>query len=294
MSGARGKTAKLNDEYSMPLLGLGTYGIFDQKTADVAVDAALTAGYRLFDTAKFYRNERELGAAFEKYLPKHDLKREEIFIETKANISGADVAESTSRMIEDSLAALRTDYLDLVLVHYPKNWGQSDGSKRNRADRSTAYGVLEDFQDAGKIRSIGVSNFEPQHIDQLLDDGHRLPTVNQCEFHPHLTRPELLDYCRKKGIQFQAHTSLAKHSRSLYAEPDLLAVAKKHGLSVEQTLLGFAYWQQIAVIPKSANPDRIASNLKFLDARLDREDIRRLMELDRFQHYSDCDGWNVR
>ncbi|KAI6180863.1 Aldo keto reductase domain containing protein [Aphelenchoides besseyi] len=143
------------------------------------------------------------------------------------------------------------------------------------------------------IRSIGVSNFEARHINQLLEDGHRLPAVNQCEFHPHLARPELRDYCLQKSIQFQAHTSLAKQSRSLYKEPILKQIAGTHNLTIPQTLLGFAYWQGIAVIPKSGNPDRIASNLKFLKEPLSSEEIKLLNELDEFKHYSDCEGWKV-
>ncbi|KAI6175429.1 Oxidoreductase [Aphelenchoides bicaudatus] len=289
----KGGTFQLLDSKLMPLVGLGTYRISSQKEADLAVDAALREGYRLFDTAKFYQNETELGTAFKKLLPKHNMKREDIFIETKANISGRSVVDSTTGMVEDSLKSLQTDYLDLVLIHYPKSWGESDGNKRNRKDRSDSYGVLEKFQDEGKIRSIGVSNFEGKHIDQLVEDGHRLPTVNQCEFHPHLARPELLKYCREKGIFFQAHTSLAKQSSSLYSNETLKEIAQKHKLTIQQTLLGFAYWQKVGVIPKSSQANRIASNLKFLDSELNADEIEALNGLDKFKHYSDCDGWNV-
>jgi len=283
----------LHDGKQIPLIGLGTFGLFSQNETNTAVDVALSSGYRLFDTAKFYRNEPELGNSFQKYLEKHNLKREDIFIETKANISGPSVADSTTQMVEDSLKKLKTEYLDLVLIHYPKDWGEKNTSKRNRKDRSDSYEVLECFQDEGKIRSIGVSNFEEKHIEQLVQDGHRLPTVNQCEFHPHLTRKELVDYCRKKGIFFQAHTSLAKQSRELHSNGKLEEVAKKHGLTIEQTLLGFAHWQNIGIIPKSGNSERIQSNLKFLDSKFDDKDIEELNGLDKFKHYSDCDGWTV-
>ncbi|KAI6224939.1 hypothetical protein M3Y95_00805300 [Aphelenchoides besseyi] len=273
-----GLKCKLNSNNLMPMVGLGTYGLFDQTSTNVAVDAALANGYRLFDSAKFYRNEHELGQAFEKLLPKYELTRSDIFIETKVNISGHHVKQTTTDMLEDSLSKFKTD----------------DDDSRNRKERSVAYSVLEEYQTAKKIRSIGVSNFEARHIDQLLEDGHRMPTVNQCELHPHLARLELREYCKEKGIQFQAHTSLAKQSKSLYKNPTLQQIAETHNLTVQQTLLGFAYWQEIAVIPKSGNPDRIASNLKFLKEPLSPEEIKALNEMDKFKHYSDCDGWNVQ
>jgi len=200
-------------------------------------------------------------------------------------------------MVEHSLKALQTEYIDLLLVHYPKDWGASDGDSKNPDQRVRFYRILEQYKDAGKIRSIGVSNFEPRHIDELLKIAKHKPVANQCEYHPHLTRPELVEYCKSKGIFFQAHTSLAKDSRSLYSEPSVREIAAKHKCTIQQLLLAFAYSQQIGIIPKSGNPDRIKGNMQCVDVNLSTEDVDELAKLNKGENrgqYSDCDGWNVK
>jgi len=153
--------------------------------------------------------------------------------------------------------------------------------------------VFESFKDSGKVRSIGVSNFESQHIDALWDKVRHKPTVNQCEFHPHLTRRALVDYCRNKGLFFQAHTSLAKHSKLLYTDPTIVEIARKHNASIPQVLLAFAYQQNVGILPKSGNQQRIAENMHSLNLCLTEEEIEQLNRLERNKRYSDCDGWNV-
>uniref|UniRef100_A0A1I8BZ91 Aldo_ket_red domain-containing protein n=1 Tax=Meloidogyne hapla TaxID=6305 RepID=A0A1I8BZ91_MELHA len=202
--GIIGDTFKLLDGYEIPLIGLGTYALWNQTDVDRAVDAALEAGYRLFDTANFYNNEKELGNSFKKLLPKYNLKRENIFITTKANIQSPNVEENARKMVQHSLDSLQCGYIDLQLIHYPKDWGTSDKNSENGNHRMRIYRVFEEYKDSGHIRSIGVSNFEGRHIDELWDNVKYRPVVNQCEFHPHLTRPELVEYCRDKGIFFQA------------------------------------------------------------------------------------------
>ncbi|CAD5220822.1 unnamed protein product [Bursaphelenchus okinawaensis] len=289
------KTFKLVDGYQIPLFGLGTWQLETDSDCITALDAAFKAGYRLFDTAKYYRNEKQLGDALKKVLEKNDLSREDVFIETKANIStyDGDVKKTTKRMVEDSLAKLQTKYLDLVLIHYPKNWGVSDKRSENRRDRSDAYGVLEELQKAGKIRSIGVSNFEASHIDQLVEDGHSKPTVNQCEFHPHLTRPDLVEYCRKEGILFQAHTPLAFHTKSLMNDKVVNELMQKYDATFEQIMLAFPLKQSIGVVPKSSNPKRIEANFQSTKLDISDDDIEKLRGLNKDRHYSDCSGWEV-
>ena len=291
--GIRGDTVRLLDGNSIPLVGLGTYGLWKQADVDRAVDAALANGYRLFDTANFYRNERELGNAFKKFLPKYNLEREDIYIVTKANIRSPDVEENARQMVQNSLDSLQTKHIDLLLIHYPKDWGTSDKNPKNAEHRLRMYRVFEQFKDAGHVRSLGVSNFEPVHIDQLWDEVKHRPMANQCEFHPNLTRPELVAYCRLKGIFFQAHTSLANQAKLLYKNPILTGIAQRHQANIPQVLLAFAYQQGIGVIPKSGNAERIASNMGMLEAKLTAEEIDQLNGLNRNQHYSDCDGWNV-
>ncbi|KAF7632048.1 Aldo_ket_red domain-containing protein, partial [Meloidogyne graminicola] len=147
--------------------------------------------------------------------------------------------------------------------------------------------------DSGFIHSIGVSNFESRHIDQLWNVVKYRPVVNQCEFHPHLTRPELVEYCRNKGILFQAHTPLAGHSKSLLGDPVILSIADKYKVDVSQIILSFAHIQGIGIIPKSGNVSRIKSNISFLGLKLTEEEIASMKSLNKNKRYSDCDGWNV-
>ncbi|KAL3118493.1 hypothetical protein niasHT_000258 [Heterodera trifolii] len=292
-AGLRGTTFILLDGTELPLVGLGTYGLFTQNDVDVAVDTALSSGYRLFDTANYYQNELELGNAFKKLLPKHNLKREDVFIVTKANIRSPKVEENAIAMVEHSLQSLQTDYIDLLLVHYPKDWGKSDKNSRNAEYRMQIYQVFEHYKDKGLVRSIGVSNFEGRHIDELWDKVKHRPTVNQCEFHPHLTRGELREYCNKKNIFFQAHTPLGANSSSLYQDPLIVSMAKKHNATIQQILLAFSYQQGIGIIPKSKDPRRISSNIDFLNVNLSEEEMTQLKGLNKEKRYSDCDGWNV-
>ncbi|KAI1730916.1 aldo/keto reductase family domain-containing protein [Ditylenchus destructor] len=288
-----GGTFRLLDGNEMPMIGLGTYDLRDQGEVDFAVNAALEHGYRLFDTANYYRNETQLGNAFKKVLPNHNLTRENIFITTKANIRSGEVERNARAMIDNSLRCLQTSYIDLVLIHYPKDWGVADNNPSNSQDRQRMYKVLEDYKDSGKVRSIGVSNYETRHIEEIWNTSRHRPTVNQCEFHPHLTRRDLVDYCKTKGIFFQAHTSLAKQSRSLYEDRTVNEIAGKHDVTIPQLLLAFAHFQGIGVIPKSADEERIILNLKLLHAPLTGPEIQRLNVLNCNKAYSDCAGWSV-
>uniref|UniRef100_A0A914MIH9 NADP-dependent oxidoreductase domain-containing protein n=1 Tax=Meloidogyne incognita TaxID=6306 RepID=A0A914MIH9_MELIC len=133
-------------------------------------------------------------------------------------------------------------------------------------------------------------------IDELWDNVKYRPVLNQCEFHPHLTRPELVEYCQNKGIFFQAHTPLASRSKSLFTDPVIVSIAKRLDADISQIILSFAYQQKIGIIPKSGNVSRIKLNILFLDiaSKLTKEDIILLKKLNKNHRYSDCDGCNVR
>uniref|UniRef100_A0A183BU19 Nop domain-containing protein n=1 Tax=Globodera pallida TaxID=36090 RepID=A0A183BU19_GLOPA len=263
-AGLQGASVYLLDGTEIPLIGLGTYGLWDQKDVDVAVDAALSSGYRLFDTANYYRNEKELGNAFKKLLPKHNLKREDIFIVTKANIRSPNVEDNAMAMVEHSIQALQTNYIDLLLVHYPKDWGSSDKNAKNPEHRMRIYRVFEQYKDNGSLRSIGVSNYESRHIDELWDTVKYRPT---------------------------AHTPLGANSSSLYKDPLIVSTAKKHKATIPQILLAFSYQQGVGIIPKSKNPERISSNVDFLNVNLTQEEVSQLNALNKEKRYSDCDGY---
>jgi len=272
-------SVKLNSGYEIPLIGLGTGSLRDsQSKVDIAVEAALASGYRLFDTARNYRNEAELGIAFEKLLPKFNLRRSDIFITTKllppAKEDGC-ASELVPKMIEESLEKLKTDYLDLVLIHHPKPMGKEVDDPENYACRKETWLALEKISDS-IIHSIGVSNFNVDHLEEMIGiDGyaHKPPAVNQVCFNPHNRQRELKEYCEAKGIFFQAYSSLGKMHPDLVSEKVIVELAEKHKTSVPNILLSFATSQRVGVIPKSENPQRIRDNLQCFDVHLSKEDI---------------------
>ncbi|VDP08730.1 unnamed protein product [Heligmosomoides polygyrus] len=237
-----------------------------------AVDAALAAGYRLFDTARVYDNESDLGRALEVIflfisisyskvcLPLHNLERGDVFLTTK--IYPSDSAHEVHDMVEDSLRNLRTSYIDLMLIHFPKTKGCALDDSQNALHRKITYLALDELRSEGKIRSIGVSNYEPHHIEEIKAYGKEMPSVSQAEFHPHFTRPKLLDYCREENIFFQAYSSLARHTPDLLEHTAVLELASRYKTSPSIILLSWALSQGTGIIPKSSNPERIVSNLK--------------------------------
>ena len=168
-----------------------------------------------------------------------------------------------------------------------------DKNPNNKVHRREVYKLYEDYKDRGKICSIGVSNFERHHIEELWNIAKHRPTVNQCEFHPHLTRKELRAYCQEKGIFFQAHTSLATLPKSLCNNQVVKEISDKHNIPIPQLLLAFAYCQKVGVIPKSSNPERVESNMQMVDVKLTKEEVEKLNMLNQDYPYSPCSGWNV-
>ncbi|KAK6025044.1 glyoxal reductase family protein [Ostertagia ostertagi] len=202
MSSVVGGTAKLNTGYDIPLLGLGTYKITGAEVKPT-VDRALAFGFRLFDTAKYYVNEPELGAALEELLPKHKLTRGDIFITTKFHMNADDPAGGARKLVMESLERLRTSYVDMVMIHYPKAQRCNDKDENNKLHRKLSYLELEKLKNEGKIRSVGVSNYEIRHIEEIKEYSKMVPCANQVEIHPHFTREELRQYCKKEGIFMQ-------------------------------------------------------------------------------------------
>ncbi|XGW25567.1 hypothetical protein V3C99_006736 [Haemonchus contortus] len=288
----RGGAAKLNTEFYIPLVGLGTYKITGAQVKP-AVDAALGSGYRLFDTAKYYVNEPELGSALSELLPKHGLSRSDIFLTTKFFPDPDDPAAAARRLVNESLENLKTDYLDMVLIHYPKAQTSEEKDEKNPIHRKLTYLELEKMKDEGKIRSVGVSNYESRHIEEIRNYGKMMPCANQVEYHPHFTRDELKDYCRKEGIFFQAFSSLARHEPALVNDPVVVDLAKTHNTTVPIILLSFALSQGVGIVPKSTSPQRIKENLEVTNLQLSEEEIELLHKLNRDQHYIRCYGWRV-
>jgi len=287
---AGGPLVKLNTGATMPLVGFGTYKVTGQADIDKCVDAALQCGYRAFDTAKLYVNEPELGNALEKFLPKYGLKREDIFLTTKFFPLAEGNTEGVPKLIAESLTNLKTSYVDLVLIHYPKSSERSETDPENAVNRREAWLALEKIP-SDQVRAIGVSNYETWHIEEIKAYSSKVPAVNQVEYHPHFRRKELKDYCAKEGIYFQAFSSLGRHHPDLIADPIVVALAKKYNTTPQTILLSFATSQGVGIVPKSLSSERIRDNFHCLDVTLSREEIDKLNSIDVDQHYIRCTGW---
>jgi len=253
-------TVQLNNGVSMPLLGLGVYLMRPGMETYHAVKTALEIGYRLVDTASFYRNEEDVGRA----VRDSAVPREAVFITTKLwnDDHGYDTA---LRAFDASLKRLGLGYIDLYLIHFPvPNLRQ--GSWR----------ALEKILDSGRARAIGVSNYTEGHLKELLRRSSVVPAVNQVEFSPFLYQHELLEFCRTQGIRLEAYAPLTA-GRRLH-DPRITGVARKHGRTNAQILLRWAVQHEVVVIPKATQADRIAENARIFDFELTSEEV---LELDR-------------
>jgi methylglyoxal/glyoxal reductase len=254
---------KLNNGIEMPYFGLGT---FQSKGNDCteAVEYALSIGYDLVDTAQAYQNEQQVAKGWKA----SGRDRESFFLTTKIWNENQGY-ESTKRSVEKSLTDLETDYLDLILIHWP------DVEDFQRS--IDTWQALIETQQAGLTRSIGVSNFTIKIMKDLLAQTDVIPAVNQVEFHPFLYQEELLEFCREKGIQLEAYSPLA---RAKFLDNEVLAeVAMKHDKTTAQVMLAWLLHHDIVIIPKSVHKERIAENTDVFFA-LDDDDMRALDSLD--------------
>lgn len=256
----------LNNDCTMPLLGLGLYKITDDAEAETAITAAVQNGYRLFDTASAYKNEEFVGRA----LAKCGIPRKDLFVTTKIWNNAqrlGDVEDSLQR----SLDRLSLDYIDLYLIHWPV-----PGCFLN------TWKDMEKILESGRALSIGVSNFEIRHLEELRRVSGIVPAVNQIECHPLCYPKELIEYCQSNGIQVQAYAPLA---RGAYLDNDILCVlGTKYAHTPAQVGLRWAIQKGISVIPKSTHPERIASNARIFDFTIDQEDMDLLDTLNQNYH----------
>ncbi|KAJ0055842.1 hypothetical protein NL108_013822 [Boleophthalmus pectinirostris] len=279
-----GPCVSLNTGTHIPLLGLGTYKLVGAESVFQAVDAALAAGYRSFDSAAVYRNEADLGRALKELLPKYALTREDVFITSKLGPKdqGAGAMERALR----SLSELDVGWIDLYLIHWPGTQGLDVTDQRNPSNRAASWAALEELHSQGKLKAIGVSNYTPTHMRELMKSSKVPPAVLQVEFHPRLAQPELRALCSEFGVFFQAYSSLGQGE--LLTDPVVLEVAKTCSRTPAQVLLRWAVQQNIGVLPKSSSPERIKTNAAIFDFSLSDEDMSKLSALDCGQHF--C--WN--
>ncbi|XP_068443672.1 uncharacterized oxidoreductase YtbE-like [Clinocottus analis] len=271
----------LNTGLQMPLLGLGTYKLVVLEDMYRAVDAALVAGYRAFDSAAVYQNEAELGQALKELLPKHGLTREDVFITSK--LGSSDQGEKAMEGALRSLSQLDLGYIDLYLIHWPGTEGLDVADQRNPGNRAQSWATLEELHAQGKLKAIGVSNYTPAHMRELMQNCKVPPAVLQVEFHPMFCQTELRKVCEERGVCFQAYSSLGKGQ--LVTDPVVLEVAKNCERTPGQVLLRWAVQQGVPVIPKSSNPDRIKDNARLFDFTLSDTDMDRLSALDCGRKY---------
>jgi len=270
------KTGREYVRAKMPMIGFGTFQVSTEQDIYATIDAAFSAGYRFIDSAQDpgYNNEHHIGKVLKELLPKHNLKREEIFITTKLMVENQGY-EKAEKSILESLQKLQTDYVDLLLIHFPGCNRNDPNDPRNPVARRESWEVLEKLYKEKKLRSIGVSNYEISHLEELLGHATVLPAVNQCEYHPYYYTKDLVKYCESKDIHFQAYSSFGSECKkeALLSDPKIAALAKKYGTNVTNFLLAWALSQGISVLPRSRNPAHVKENLKALDIKVSPEDI---------------------
>lgn len=250
----------------IPDLGLGTWKITDRDVCLEAVGTALEEGYRHIDTAQYYNNEEYVGEA----VRDSGVDRDDVLLATKVWINNLS-PEGVRRTAEESLDRLGLDYVDILYVHWPAGQYDPEGTLM----------AFEELREEDKIRYIGVSNFTPELLMEALE--YTEVWVNQVEMHPLLQQDELLGVCREEDVEVVAYSPLARGN--VGGVPELMEIARKHGVSEEQVALAWLVNRDAHPIPKAANPDHIRENIGALDLELDKEDVEKIEGIDRHKRF---------
>lgn len=279
------KSMKLNNGVVIPQLALGTWLIDDEKVTD-AVKSALQMGYRHIDTAQAYGNERGVGEG----VRQSGIPRDEIFITSKVAAEHKSY-ESAAKSIDDTLALMKMDYLDMMIIHSPQPWKEVNQSEnRYKKENQEVWRALEDALEAGKLRAIGVSNFLEEDVQNILKTARIKPQVNQILAHISNTPLDLIQYCQNEGIVVEAYSPVA-HGEAL-KNPKIVAMAKKYGVSVAQLCIRYCIQLDMIVLPKTANPDHMRENAD-LDFEISQEDMKELLAIDKIQDYGEASFFPV-
>jgi 2,5-diketo-D-gluconate reductase A len=256
----------LNNGVEMPILGFGVFQIQDPNECEQSVYDAIMAGYRLIDTAASYLNEEAVGRA----IKRSDVPREELFITTKLWVQDAGY-ESTKKAFARSLERLQLDYLDLYLIHQP--FGDIYGSWR----------AMEELYREGKIRAIGVSNFQMDRLVDLMIHNEVIPVINQVETHPFCQQIESAKLMKENNVQIQSWGPFAEGKNNMFQNEILVSIAEKHNKSVAQVILQWLTQRGVVAIPKSVRKERIIENFNIFDFKLSQGDMERIATLDTKQ-----------
>ena len=256
------KNVKLANGVEMPILGFGVFQIPDEKECTQAVLDALEVGYRHIDTAAIYKNEKAVGAA----IKQSGIPREELFITTKLWIQDASETKAP-KAFDKSLEKLGIDYLDLYLIHQPFS------------DLHGAWRALEKLYQEGRTKAIGVSNFYPDRLADLIVHNDIAPMVNQIETHPFFQRADYQAQMQERGVQIESWAPLAQGRNNLFSNPALETIAAAHGKTIAQIVLRWLIQRDVVVIPKSVHKERIAENFDVFDFDLTSEDMSEIAKL---------------
>ena len=257
------QTVKLNNGVEMPMEGFGVYQVPDLNICEKAVTEAIETGYRLIDTAATYLNEEAVGRA----IKKSSVKREDLFITTKLWVQDAGY-ENTKKAFETSLNKLGLDYLDMYLIHQPYS------------DYYGSWRAMEEFYKQGKVRAIGVCNFDSLRLIDLCMNFETKPAVNQIELHPFFQQVQALDVMKQYNVIPEAWGPLAEAGQGIFTNPVLTKIAQKHNKTVAQVVLRWNIERGVIVIPKTVHKNRMQENLDIWDFQLDREDMDNISKLD--------------
>ena len=256
------ETVTLNNGVKMPILGFGTLYLNDDLGVQ-CVSEAISLGYRLIDTAKVYENEEAVGAG----IKKSGINREELFVTSKIWVDDYGY-ETGKKAFQTALDKLDLDYLDLYLLHRP------------RGDIKGAWQALEDLHKEGKIKAIGVSNFEDNHLDELMSYAKITPAVNQIETHAFFQQEKAKQSLKKRGIQMEAWSPFAAGRNNVFSNETLAAIGKKHNKSIAQVCLRWHFQRGVVAIPRSSQKAHKIENLNIFDFELDKADLETIAPLD--------------
>ena len=252
----------LNNGLKMPILGFGTFMLRDEICKN-SVISAISLGYRLIDTATVYGNEEAIGEG----IKQSGIEREELFITSKVWIHDP-AYENVMKEFEISLTKLGTDYLDLYLIHRP------------RGDFKSTWKAMEELYEAGKIRAIGVSNFEPEQLEELKTFAKIQPAVNQIESHAFFQQDKALEDSEQRDIQMEAWAPFAEGRNGLFTNEILSSIGKKYGKNNAQVSLRYQLQREVVAIPRSQNKEHMIENLNIFDFELDEADLKMIAALD--------------